>query len=155
MSRARACRTLATIIAATSLVSCTWKTSHRLLQEVAPYAGQIHINLSCNGADSLALVDSAGHPAWAITRKPKDDITWRVPSNVRINSIGARSPGIHLPLDSVGTQGRTNGLAYQSRVKEGTPPEHYHYVIDVTCSPTNGNPDVHLLIDPEMIIRPH
>src|SRR5207237_378771 len=104
MSRAGACRTLATIVAAMSLMSCTWKTSHHLLQEVAPYTGKIYVNFSCSGVDSLALVDSAGRLAWAVTRKPDDDISWVPSTGVTINDVGAPSTVAHLPLDSAGTQ---------------------------------------------------
>lgn len=153
MSRAGAYRTLALLLVAASLVACDSEDDDDAVARYTPAAGPVHINVTCADTISVGLADASGNPAWTFSTKKKDTVTWVVPANVTINSIRGKSPADSLPLDSAGTQGHAPGASFISKVREGPqPPTDYHYKIDATCHPATG-PDVHLLIDPEMIVR--
>jgi hypothetical protein len=161
MSRTGVSRTLVALVAlvaVASLLSCTADEVAQL-DTVAPSADSIRVKFSCGAVDSIALTTPSGGSAWAVKRKPKDPISWVVSPNVTINSIVSATPADTLPLDTAGPQGGAPGTPFQSKVKENAPDKTFHYVINATCRPVGGDPgganDVHLLIDPEMIIHPH
>lgn len=152
MSRSGACRTLATVLVAASLLSCKPRRDETVVGYADP-VGPIHINFSCGDPISIGLADAAGTPAWTVKTKKKDPISWEVPANVTINSIMGKLPTDPLPLDPDGPQGGTPGVSFKSKVKDSNKPTtEYHYKIDVTCHPVTG-PDVRLVLDPEMIVR--
>jgi hypothetical protein len=157
MSRAGVSRTLVGAVALVALIavaSCTQTADQEsLLDAVAPSVDSVHINFSCGPVDSLALADKNGRPAWSFSRRPNDPITWVVPQNVTINSLKGRTANDNFPVDSTGPQGGAPGTAFHAKVKGGAAQGTYHYVINATC--TAGADTIRLLIDPELIIRPH
>ena len=154
MSHAGACRTLAMLVVATSLACNPSSPNNNVAVLGSPQSvSPIHVNFTCGAIDSLALVDANGTPAWTFITKKNDTISWVVPSNVTINSITGKTAADTLPLVSNGPQGGQPGVSFDSKVQNSNKSEtKYHYNIDATCHPQTGS-DVHLLIDPEMIVR--
>ena len=153
MSHAGAFRTLVTLVVAASLVSCKPTSPSRTVAFSPKSASPIHVNFVCGAVDSIGLADANGKSAWVFTADKKDTVSWVVPTNVTINSITGKTVADTLPLDSIGTQGGQPGVSFNSKVRDSNKQETtYHYNIDATCHPATG-PDVHLLIDPDMIVR--
>lgn len=166
MSRAgvpRALFAIVALLAVASLVSCATGVQQpsskqggvqsveslvAVLDAVAPDVDSIRINFSCDTVDSIALKAPNGRSAWSVRRRRNDSISWVVPSNVTINSIGGA-----LPLDSAGPQGGAPGTPYKSKVKDNAERKTYHYIIDATCQPAAA-PARRLIIDPEFIVHP-
>jgi len=153
MSHAGAFRTLALLAVAASLLSCN-PSSPNLTVAVSPKsASPIHVNFACDSVASIGLVDANGKSAWVFTADKKDTVSWVVPGNVTINSITGKTPADTLPLDPNGAQGGQPGVSVDSKVRDSNKQETtYRYNILATCHPATG-PDVHLLIDPDMIVR--
>jgi hypothetical protein len=150
MSRAgvpRAFMALVALVAVASLVACTKDFDKAQYDALVQSVDSITVKFSCGVVDSIALKAPNGGPAWAVSRKRKSPISWVVPGNVTIDSIGG------LPLDSAGSQGGTPGTPFKSKVKGNAEFKTYHYVIASTCHPAAG-PDRHLIIDPEFIVHP-
>jgi len=165
MSRAdvpRALFAIIALVAVASLLSCakgdqqvsskqgvqSVESLVAILDAVAPEVDSVRINFYCGTVDSIALKAPNGSSAWSVRRKQNDTISWVVPSNVTINSIGGA-----LPLDSAGPQGGSPGTPYKSKVKSDAQRKTYHYIIDATCQPAAA-PARHLIIDPEFIVHP-
>jgi hypothetical protein len=154
MSRAGVSRAWVALVAMASLaalVSCTEGDVEAAFDAIAPSVDSVRVNFSCGAVDSIALTTPSGDPAWSVTRKPNNPITWVVPANVTINSILGKTPADTLPLDPDGPQGGAAGTPFKSKVKAHAATKTYHYVIDATCQSASG--PRRLVIDPELILR--
>jgi len=180
MSHAGVIRPLVAITIAALLgssVSCKHNDQQQLADQealittLAPDVGTVYINFTCGTDTTIGLFDSNGpgkKPAWAFMRHPagpNNQISWEVAQNaqpVTINSIGDKPGQGSFPIDVI-QQGGSPGVPFIAKVKPGAgaqgpviPPFHkdttYNYSIGVTCKPASG-PDIHFVIDPEMIVR--
>jgi hypothetical protein len=156
MSHAGVFRTLAVVVAATSLASCTQSFD---LANVAGYkepTPPFTINITCGAKVSVALTGANGAPAWLVKLKKNDKFAWEVPPNVTIDSIKAKPGQDPLPIDPDGPQGGQGGNPYKSKVKDqdyGSNGKNYPYDIFTTCNPGGGAPPLPLQLDPEMIVH--
>ena len=144
-----------------------------LIATIAPDVATIYVNFTCGTDTTFGLSDSNGNgkkPAWAFMRHPtapKNQISWVVQHNARpvtIDSIANKPGQPPFPIDvDPNHKGGAPGAAFNATVKPNAgapgvivPGFHkdttYSYSIGVTCKPVTG-PDVHVVIDPEMIVR--
>jgi len=138
-----------------------------LIATLAPDVATVYINFTCGADTTIGLFDSNGpqkKPAWAFMRHPngpKNQISWEVAQNaqpVTINSIGDKPGQGSFPIDPGNQQGGQAGVPWKATVKPGAGAHGahsdttYNYSIGVTCKPAAG-PDIHFVIDPEMIVR--
>lgn len=179
MSRAdvpRIVGSLVVVASLASLMSCT-KTvqltgDQVLIEALAPDVPIIYVNFSCGADTSIGFFDSNApgkKPAWAFMRHPggpKNQISWVVAQNaqpVTINSIGDKPGQGSFPIDVDPIEhGGAPGVPFKAKVKNnaGDPPnpgedyrdKGYAYSIGLTCTPASG-PPIHLVVDPEMIVR--
>ena len=172
---------VASLVSLVALLSCSktvqvapdqLTTDEALIATIAPDVATIYVNFTCGTDTTFGLFDAAtnGKPAWAFMRHPtgsKNQISWEVAQNaqpVTINSIGNKPGQPPFPIDVDTTQhGVSPGVPFKATVKANAgapgpiiPGFHkdttYSYSIGVTCKPATG-PDVHIVIDPEMIVR--
>jgi hypothetical protein len=181
MSRASVPRAVVALIAVASLaslVSCKktvqLTTDQALIQTLAPDVPKIYINFSCDTDTTLGFFDApsgpAKHAAWAFMRHnggPKNQIEWIVSQNaqpVTINSITSKgSPAEPFPIDPLNPTGGSPGVSFKAKVKNsaGEDPDSgqdhkdkdYSYAIGLTCDPPGPRLPIHVVIDPEMIVR--
>ena len=169
----RAVVALAALATAASLVSCNHDDQQQLADQqaliaaLAPDVGTIYVNFSCGTDTTFGLFyDAPGNqkkPAWAFMRHPsgpKNQISWEVQQNaqpVTITTIGDKPGQGSFPINVI-QQGGSPGVAFKATVKPGAgghganSDTTYAYSIGVTCKPASG-PDIHVVIDPEMIVR--
>lgn len=178
MSRASVPRAVVALIAVASLaslVSCK-KTvqltaDQALIETLAPDVPKVYIDFSCDTDTTFGFFDApsgpAKHAAWAFMRHnagPKNQIEWVVAPNVTINSITSKaSPAEPFPVDPLNPAGGSPGVSYRAKVKNsaGQDPapgeDHkdtdYSYAIGLTCDPPGPRLPIHVVLDPEMIVR--
>jgi len=156
MSHAGVFRTIAAVVAATSLVSCSEQSLD--LANVAGYeepTPPFALNITCGANITVAFTGANGAPAWLAHLKKKDTLSWAVPANITIDSIKPKAGQDPLPTDPDGSQGGQPGVPYKSKVKDQDfgNGKNYRYNIFTRCNPGNSGPLVPVQIDPEMIIR--
>lgn len=173
---------VASLVSLVALVSCSKSlqvasdqaapdqltSDESLLATLAPDIATIYVSLTCGTDTTFGMFDAAtnGKPLSVFMRHPsaqKNQISWiPVQQNVTINTVGNKPGQEAIPIDVVQTQ-RLPGAPLNATVQPNAgapgvviPPFHkdkaYAYSIGVTCKPATG-PDVHIVIDPEMIVR--
>lgn len=170
---------VASLVSFVALVSCSKSlqvapdqltADQDLVATLAPDVATIYVNFTCGTDTTFGLFDAAnnGKPVWAFMRHRGSPISWEVAQNTRpvtINTIGNKTGQEPLPIDVDQNQhGGSPGVPFKATVKANAgapgpnplPGTHkdkgYSYSIGVTCTPATG-PDVHIVIDPEMIVR--
>jgi hypothetical protein len=176
MSRVSVPRAVASLVVVASLVSCRHEDEQltdqqALIAALAPDVPTVYVNFTCAADTTIGLFDSNGpgkKPAWAVMRRRTNPIQWAVAQNARpvtITSIGDKSGEDPFPIMVDSTDhGGSPGKAFKATVKADAgvpgqdPPANkpkdrvYAYSIGLTCNPASG-PDIHVVIDPEMIVR--
>ncbi|MBW8769817.1 MAG: hypothetical protein JF589_08685 [Gemmatimonadetes bacterium] len=179
MSRAgvpRAVVALVAVASLASLVSCKKTVSltadQALVETLAPDVPKVYINFSCDTDTTLGFFDAPnGQPknaAWAFMRHatgpnpgPKNQIEWVASPGVTIISVASKaSPADPFPIDPITA---LPGASFKAKVKStaGEDPDPgqdhkdkgYSYAIGLTCDPPGPRPPIHVVIDPEMIVR--
>jgi len=176
MSRVSVPRAVVSLVVVASLVSCRSEDQQlsdeqALIAVLAPDVPTVYVNFSCAADTTIGLFDSNGpakKPAWGVMRRRTNPIQWVVAQNpqpVTITAIGDKPGEDSFPIivDSA-YQGGSPGTAFKATVKPDAgvpgqdPPANkpkdrvYAYSIGLTCHPASG-PDIHVVIDPEMIVR--
>jgi hypothetical protein len=177
MSRVSVPRAIASLVVVASLVSCRHEDQQQLTDQqaliaaLAPDVPTVYVNFSCAADTTIGLFDSNGSgkkPAWAVMRRRNNPIQWVVAQNARpvtITSIGDKPGEDPFPIVVDPTDhGGSPGKAFKAMVKTdaGVPGQDppadkpkdkvYAYSIGLTCAPATG-PAIHVVIDPEMIVR--
>jgi hypothetical protein len=141
-----------------------------LIEALVPDVATVYVNFSCDADNVIGVAVDAnvnGKGAWAVMRHPNQPISWVVAQNVTINSIAAKAGADPLPIDVDPNQhGGAPGVPYKATVKSNAnpapgpgpgpnPPDKiFPYAIGVTCKPAAAaKPAIHLVIDPEFIVR--
>jgi hypothetical protein len=171
----RAVAALAGVASLVSLASCS-KTLHlttdqALIETLAPDVATVYVNFTCGADTTIGLFDSnvnGKKPAWGVMRRRGNPISWVVAQNARpvtITSLGDKPGEDSFPvIVDPNHKGGSPGAPFNATVKADAgvpgqdPPANkpkdkgYFYSIGLTCSPVTG-PDIHVVIDPEMIVR--
>jgi hypothetical protein len=177
MSRVSVPRAVVSLVVVACLVSCRHEDQQQLADEqaliaaLAPDVPTVYVNFTCAADTTIGLFDANGpgkKPAWAVMRRRTNPIQWVVAQNARpvtITSIGDKPGEDPFPIDVDSTEhGGSPGVAFKATVKAdaGVPGQDppadkpkdrvYAYSIGLTCTPATG-PAIHVVIDPEMIVR--
>jgi hypothetical protein len=176
MSRVSVPRAVASLVVVASLVSCRHEDEQltdqqALIAVLAPDVPTVYVNFTCAADTTIGLFDSNGSgkkPAWAVMRRRNNPIQWVVAQNARpvtITAIGDKPGEDPFPIVVDPTEhGGSPGVAFKATVKAdaGVPGQDppadkpkdkvYAYSIGLTCTPATG-PAIHVVIDPEMIVR--
>jgi hypothetical protein len=141
-----------------------------LVQTLAPDVPKVYVNFSCDTDTTLGFFDAPNgqkNAAWAFMRHatgpnpgPKNQIEWVASPGVTINSVASKAGAEPFPIDPLTT---LPGTSFKAKVKnsageEPGPGENYKdkgysYAIGLTCDPPGPRPPIHVVIDPEMIVR--
>lgn len=152
MSRAVVYGALVMAVAAATLVSCR-RQSMRPPDPDDP-TDPIRFLFSCEGGVNtvgLAYTDARKTSAWTIRKHRNDEIEWVADQNVTFRLV-PKAGSEPLPIDIL-EEGTGRRIKAKVRNIPPGPPKTYAYAIDATCTPSSGGSAVHLIIDPEMIVR--